>query len=419
MPEKALARVVTSLCALALFAALHEVERRGLLFWTGRFHPESKLLTFGSMALVAALVPWFPARLRAKALLAGSLLVGALLLRWLIVVPLLLAWLAPRITRMPWHNWQKLAVLLGVWVAVPVLAWFAPRGYGLRYTELGLYWTCLPAPLICLVVERGRGQLDAAEPLDEWLYLLAFPRFFMPFLQPIGAARFIGSWQKYRAPKLALSGLALGLYGLLGFFAIQYTHYAIKNPSDAFPLPQDAWLIGQNALRIYAFNATIIFCAVAQLRLLGYELGSGFRFPFLSSSVSEFYRRWNYYFFEYSTSIFYLPLSARLRRWMPVWLAYVLAGYPSILLGVWALDNVFAQLPLGLYGKQMFDQLTDWRELAAYFFVWSLIILPQVALTPLRRLRRFAFWRIGGRIMTIGLAVGILGLFFFYGVTLY
>ncbi len=417
--ETVLARVLASACGVALFAAFFAVDQRGLLFWSGRFNSDSRLLTFGALGFVTALLPWVTPRWRSCALLGASLVLGARLLHELIFVPALLAWLATRVTRTAWQNSLKLTLLLGFWVAIPVASWVLPPVKGLRYGELWLYWTCLPAPLICLVVERGRGQLDSATPLDEWLYLLALPRFFTPFLQPIGAARFISSWQTVRAPRLGPRGLLLGLYGMLGFFAIQYTHYAIKNPSDAFPIAQDPGLILRNGLRIYAFNATTIFCAVAQLRLLGYDLGSGFRFPFLSSSVAEFYRRWNYYFFEFSTSIFYLPISSKLRRWLPTRLAYVLASYPSVLLGVWALDKIFYQIPLGRWGAALWVQVRDWNGLAPYVFMWSLIILPQVLLAPLRRLRRFVWWRVVARVATLSLAVGLLTLFYYYGVTIY
>ena len=417
--ETVFARLLASACALALIAAYYAAERQELFLWTGRFVSDSPLVTFGLIALVMAAVPWVPLRWRSCALLAGSLLVGGRLLHSLIVVPMLLAWLATRVTRTAWQNWVKLVVLLGAWLAVPVLMWAAPPVHGLRYSGLMLCWTCLPAPLICLVVERGRGHLDSATRLDEWLYLLVLPRFFTPFLQPIGAARFIGSLRTQRTQRLSMSGLLLGLYCLLWLYAIQATHYAIKNPSDAFPLPQDLWLITQNGLRIYAFNAAIIFCAIAQLRLLGFDLGSGFRFPLLASSFSDLYRRWNYYFFEYSTSIFYLPISSKLRRWLPTRLAYALAGYPSVLLGVWALDKFFYQIPLGRWGEAAFVQLRDWHSLGGYAFVWSFIIVPQVVLAPLRRLRRFWWWRASGHVATLALAVGILVVFFYFGITVY
>lgn len=419
-PETTFGRAVTSACALGLFAAFYALDQRGLFLWNGRWSHDPRPLTFGTIAAVCALLPWVPAAARKRATLFGSILIGAILLRWLVAVPLLLAWLAPRVARKDWPNWLKLAVLLGGWAATVVLFWYLPRLLPLRYTAFAVYWAFLPAPLIYLVVERGRGQLESATELDEWLYLLAFPRFFTPFLQPIGAARFISSGGALRTPRLALRGLLLGLYCLPGYFALQYFHYSIKNPSDDFPLAQDPWLITQNALYIYAINATIVFAAVSQLRLLGYDLGSGFNFPLLSRSMAEFYRRWNYYFFEFASSIFYWPLATRLRRWMPLWLAYILAGYPSILLGVWTLDNVFAQFPQGPYGQAMLQQVTDWRKLLGYASVWSLIILPQAILaSPLRKVRRFAWWRRISWALTLGLCVSVLVLLFVLGVTVF
>lgn len=419
-PETTFGRAVTSACALGLFAALYALDQRDLFSWNGRWSADPRALTFGTIAAVCALLPWVPAASRRRATLFGSILIGTILLRWLIVVPLLLAWLATRVARQPWPNWLKLALLLGGWVGVVLLGWHAPHGLHLRYAAFVVYWSFLPAPLICLVVERSRGQLDSATELDEWLYLLAYPRFFTPFLQPIGAARFIASGGAARTPRLALRGLLLGLYCILGYVAMQHWHYSVKNPSDDFPLAQDPWFITRNALYLYSINATVIFCAVAQLRLLGYDLGSGFNFPMLSTSVAEFYRRWNYYFFEFAASIYYWPLVNRLRRWMPPWLAYIVAGYPSILLGVWVLDNVFAQFPARPGGLAMFQQLADWRKLLAYTFFWSLIILPQALFaSPLRKLRRFGWWRAVTRLATVTLLACVLVLLFVYGIVVY
>lgn len=419
-PETTLGRVATSVCALLLFAALYALDRRGLFLWNGRWSQDPWPLTFGVYAAVTAALPWVPSAQRQRATLLASVLVGTVLLRWLIVVPLLLAWLAPRVARKSWPNWLKLLLLLSGWVLIALLCWHGPHGIRLRYTSFVFYWSFLPAPLICLVVERSRGQLDNASPLDEWLYLLAPPRFFTPFLQPIRATRFIASAGAPRTPRLALRGLLLGLYGMLGYFVIQYTHYAIKNPSDDFPLPQDPWFIVQNGFRIYAINATIIFGAVAQFRLLGFDLGSGFNFPLLARSMADFYRRWNYYFFEFASSIVYWPLMTRLRRWLPLWLAYVAAGFTSIFFGVWALDNVLAQLPLRPNGESTIQQLSDLRKLSGYVAVWTLIIVPQALLaSPLRRARRFRWWRAASHVATIGLAVGVLILLFVLGVTVY
>ncbi|HVY32721.1 MAG TPA: hypothetical protein VHB79_39565 [Polyangiaceae bacterium] len=413
-----LSRAVVSLCALLLLAAFYEVARRGLLIWGGQFEVNFVLVTFGLVTALCVALPWLSGTRKRIVLLAASVLVGAAIVRWLLLFPLFLAWLTTRVSRTRWSTPAKLTVVLGVWLLVPVITWFIPRGWG-RFDELSMYWAMLFGPLICLVVERSRGQLEEVGVFDEWLYLLVFPRFFVPFPQPIGVRRFHDSWRGPADVRLALRALALGVYGLGGYFVIRYTFYALKSPTAPLSLVNHGPQILTNGLRIYAFNATSIFCAVALLRLVGYDLGSGFRYPLLATSFADLYRRWNYYLFEFSSSMFYLPLVTRLRRFMPLSLAYVLAGYASVLVGVWGLFNVFGLWPFGQYGVQMWLSMRDVKGLSGYFLVWTVIVVPQVLFAPVRRLRRFLWWRIGGRLITIGTGVGLATYAFIHGITVY
>lgn len=390
-----------------------------MLSLPGAYHDTpATLLLLGLMLAVFASLPWLRPRHRPDVALLGSILTGALVTRWLIVVPLLFAALAVRVSRSPWAPWRKLALLFAVWLAVAVLGWFEPGGAGLRYGTLAVYWSCLPAAIICLVTERARGQLDGVEVRHEWAYLLAMPRFVAPFVQPIGAGRFVRSWQTGDSGRRALRALALGLYAIGGFLVIKYTHYSVKSSIDTLSLSEHGPRIARNGLRIYAYNATAIFFAIPMLRLLGYDLGSGFRFPLLASSFADVYRRWNYYFFEFASSIFYLPLVSRLRRWLPLSLSYAVAGYASFFCGLWLLERV-SRLPSSKYGTELFTQLADWRGLLTYAAVWSLIIWPQVLLAPARRWRRFWWWRAAGRVAAVGLGVAILVVLFSLQLTLY
>jgi alginate O-acetyltransferase complex protein AlgI len=53
--------------------------------------------------------------------------------------------------------------------------------------------------------------------------------------------------------------------------------------------------------------------ALGLARLLGFRLGENFRSPFLSSSVTEFWRRWHITLVEWLNTYIYAPLSYRLR----------------------------------------------------------------------------------------------------------
>jgi hypothetical protein len=414
------ARVLISACALAVCGAFYWASTQGAFRFTGAYG--RTWLAGAVLALIALMggaLPWLHPKQGPKLILAGSLLVGALCLRWLLAIPLLFAWLTVWVSRRPWRTWQKLVLLLGTWTALAVLKWTLPTLSNWRFSALSMYWACLPPAIICLVVERGRGWLEGGQAWEEWAYLLSPPRFFLPFLQPIGARRFIQSRQATLTPRLALSALGLALYGVLVKLVGNHLDYTVRSPSqDLLRLDHVPRLV-ENGLLIYAVNAGQIFCAVALFRLLGYGLGSGFRYPLLSSSFSDLFRRWNYYFYEYVSSIFYLPLVSRFQRWMPLWLAYILAGYPSILLGVWVLDNVTFQLAIGKNATPVANELMAWPQLAAYAGIWSLIIFPQVIFARARRFRKRWWYRAGAHALTLAAGVAILIAVYSLGVAIY
>jgi hypothetical protein len=68
-----------------------------------------------------------------------------------------------------------------------------------------------------------------------------------------------------------------------------------------------------------------LFIAIGNLRLLGFELGSGFRRPFLSRSLGDFWQRWSYYFRDAALRLFYNPALDVLRRRLPLSLAHGLS----------------------------------------------------------------------------------------------
>jgi hypothetical protein len=219
--------------------------------------------------------------------------------------------------------------------------------------------------------------------------------------------------------RLALRALGLAAYGVACLIAVQHTHYALRGSGEAFDALRTAKRVLQNGVLIYGVNASGIFCTVALFRLAGYDLGSGFRFPLLATSFSDLYRRWNYYFYEFVSTIFYLPLATALRRRVPLWLAYTLAGYVSVLLGVWAVDNLTFQLGVGGFGPSLWRELSDWQDLLVHGAIWSLILLPQVALARFRKLRQRTFWRVAAHILTLAAGAGVLLVLSWYGVTLY
>ncbi len=405
--------VLASACGLVLSMALWWGAEHDAFSWKslGDSAPLGPLL-FGLIAAATSLAPWLPSRGRRTMALAASLAVGLVVASWLVAVAIVFGAAIVFVARTKWPLALKLGLALGLWVAAPMVKWAMPREQALSLASFFLYWLSLPFAAIYLVVERDRGQLAGVSAQDEMLYLLALPRFALPFVQPIGAAAFFSSYRERQTASRALAALGLGLWGLALQLSLQRFQYHLKPSREAFDLALHGPRLFENLLVIYAVNAGKIFCAVAVLRLLGFDLGSGFRWPLLSSSFSEGFRRWNYYYYEFVASMLYAPLVSRLRRAMPLWLAHVLGGYAAILLGVWSLNFILTPFAISSRPALAFRHIANWQLLATYAVLWSLALLPQIVLAPLRRLRSRRWWRPCARVIVISLVVLLLALAF-------
>ncbi len=389
-------RLVASGCAVALCVALHFAQRYRIV---GVFGGDQVL---GMLGVMSVALPWLQPQLRSRVVLGFSLLIAGWLLRALLVVPLAFTWLSLQAVEWPWTRAKKLCLLLGVWLGVTVVGWFVIPYLG-RYAILAGYWGSLPAAIIWLVLDHERGRLAGFSRLERALYFLAFPRFCTPFIHPIGAARLLRSFSGTFSPWLPVRALLLGLCGIGAFWLIRNTHFAAMSSTDVFSLSEHGPRVFRNGVHIYAYNCSSIFLAVAMFRLGGYNLGSGFNWPGLSSSPSEFFRRWNYYFFDFANNVIFVPLASRLRRWLPLWLAYAIGGYASFALGVWVLDIIsrLPQTPQGTWAA-----FTNVHDLRVHLVFWTLIIGAQLLIMPARRLRRFWWWKAAGHLGTWGLAIG-------------
>lgn len=381
----------------------------------GLFGGPRTLYLFGATAVA---VPWLAAKQRTWVVLAASVVSGAFMVRWFIPVPLLLTWSIVRISRNAWSTRAKLLVLLGGWLALAVAGWALIPITGSSYSALNMYMGFMPAAIIWIVLDRAAGRLAGLSERDEWVYFLAFPRFVAPFVQPIGAARLLKSRQAEQTPWLSLRALGLMVYAVGVFYIIKVTHFSLKSSTDSLDLFEHGPRIFRNMLHIYAFNAAPVFLGVSVLRAVGYDLGSGFRFWAISSSPSDFFKRWNYYFFDFANVAVFMPLMSRLRRRLPVWLVYIICAYVSFALSVWVLGYV-ANLPGDYLAQGARKGLTNPYDIRVHLGLWTLTIAGQLLLLPLRRFQRTTWGKVFGNVYTWALAITGLTVLFVTKNTLY
>lgn len=275
---------------------------------------------------------------------------------------------------------RVLAALLA-WAAglLPKLEFSAAEFYA--HAAFYVFWAGAAFSAIYVIVERARGALSEQSWADDLAYLVALPRLFMPFFQPISPSKFWSSRVHGVESRLVLRGLGLGLYGILLFFAMRKMPYIYPPRPDVAPLDHgvpELLIPAHNLVFIYASNASAIFCAVGLFRLLGFDLGSGFAFPLLSRSFAEFFRRWNYYIYEEVRSLFFFPLMGWLRRALPEKAAAVLASYVAIFLGMFGLNAIVIPASLNLDPRLALERTLQLDSIGFHALYWTGIILPQL-----------------------------------------
>lgn len=305
-----------------------------------------------------------------------------LLGRWSLAVPLYAVVLCA-LARARLRPRFQIALALLAWSVLPVCRWVLPRGSFVVSFAVFPAWAGLAYSSVYLLVERSRL---ARKPTlaEELFYLLALPRVLHPFFQPISPA-YLRRQERPELPfRVVLGGVGLGLAAM----ALRALRVWLFHLRPGLPPPL-AMVTG--VASTYCIFAQTIFASVSLFRLMGFDIASGFRRPFLARSFADFFGRWNGYVREAVMSLFYIPLYMRLRRRLSPKVAAAAAAYVAILLGSFLLNQLLVPV---ITSSNVFGTLRAKTaplvllEMAIY---WSAIVLPGTLFMtkgPARRARR-------------------------------
>jgi hypothetical protein len=135
----------------------------------------------------------------------------------------------------------------------------------------------------------------------------------------------------------------------------------------------------------YAHVTYTIFLAIAVYRLLGFELPSGFRRPFLSRSFAEFFRSFNHYVRDAVLSLLYFPMLGHLRHHARPRIATIGAAYTSIVIGSFLLHDLLVPLAISVDPAGTLAFYADPVRVASMLALWTLIIVPNAGIAPRQR----------------------------------
>jgi alginate O-acetyltransferase complex protein AlgI len=234
----------------------------------------------------------------------------------LAIGPLLLAWVLGKLAIA--LDWPRLAPLLFVGASyLLVKAW-------------------------SLLKDIMDGKVRDLEPLEVAAYFLHLPTFVL------GPMHYFGEFRATLRQPYALTGETLVdilFRFVLGLFKV-YALAGLLAPISLVGLAE-AETIDLGALLIGAFVYSFVlyldfsgYCdmAIAVSRLLGIDVPENFNWPYLASSIREFWRRWHITFSRALTAHIFIPLTRKLQRRWPQSPALVsVLGYAGTFLfcGYW------------------------------------------------------------------------------------
>lgn len=162
---------------------------------------------------------------------------------------------------------------------------------------------------ISYLVDIHRGQADCKNPIDCALYLCFFPKVISgPIIKwkdfkPQCGEKILTLDKAFEGVERIMMGFAkkLIIADTLGACIASTTGVAIDVPT--------AWGINfLFMLQIYFDFSGYCDIAIGLGKLLGYDLKENFNFPYLSTSIGDFWRRWNISLGEWFKEYVYIPM---------------------------------------------------------------------------------------------------------------
>jgi hypothetical protein len=368
---------------VALLAALVVLDRLGLAPSPYRIAPSFTGITVYAIIAAAglAIALTAPEHRRPILLAAGAAALPIALGGWALVLVGYVA-LAIGLARLRLPIVLRFVIAIAAWLVVPVLRVGTFRRNADLQAQtilLAQLWIGMLYAAMYMIVERARALPDEKPTLvDDAFYLLAPPRLVMPFFQPISPREVVLAQRPQFPKRLLRRGAGLAVYALVLAVATHELESYAKYLPHGFALPI-------KFLAHYARAAHSIMLGMAAFRLLGYDVAAGFRFPFLSRTFADFFRRYNHYVRDAVVSLFFMPALGHLRHRMPRRAASIAAAYFGIFVGSLALQDLLIPAGISLRPLATIHALLRPHRIVGMLIMWGLIVVPNAGLAPRRR----------------------------------
>jgi alginate O-acetyltransferase complex protein AlgI len=250
------------------------------------------------------------------------------------------------------------------------------------------------------VIDVYRGDYRSLRSFPDYLtYILMFPKLIAGPIVPYNKIAHQIEAPRQISPEMRLSGLMRFMFGLSKKVLIaNVLGEAVKG---FYELPEEqvgtltAWAMSAGyTMQLYFDFSGYCDMAIGICSMMGFRIPENFNFPYISRSITEFWRRWHISLGNWMQNYLYIPLGGNqkstARTYFNLWLVFLIsglwhgAGWNFILWGAFhGFFLVIERLFLGRYLEKkpaflytFFVANTGWvlfrnEDLATAFMVWK------------------------------------------------
>jgi alginate O-acetyltransferase complex protein AlgI len=306
-------------------------------------------ITFLFYFLPVFLILYYVVPARNLVLLAGSLFFyawGEPIFVALLVISILAnysfgLWLSVRRGR----EGGSLRMACAVAVNLGILAWFKYAGFVAAqfgfvslsanppHLPLGISFFTFHAISYLIDINRGDAKVER-NPLQLGLYISMFPQL---VAGPIIRYKNIFRELKDRTVDLGRFALGIRVFAIGLGQKVLIADVLASCADQVFALPASeltaltAWLgLLSYSLQIYFDFSGYSHMAIGLAHMLGFTFPENFNFPYISRSITEFWRRWHITLSSWFRDYVYIPLGGdrrgRMRTYVNLWTVFLLCG---------------------------------------------------------------------------------------------
>jgi alginate O-acetyltransferase complex protein AlgI len=212
---------------------------------------------------------------------------------------------------------------------------FKPIAYSHLALPIGISFFTFES--LTYVIDVYRGEYRSLKSFRNYLtYILMFPKLIAGPIVPYNKIGWQIEGARTASAEMRLSGLLRFIFGLSKKVLIanvlgETVSYMNRYHMDLIDTPMAWTLTTAYTMQLYFDFSGYSDMAIGLSRIMGFSIPENFNFPYISRSLTEFWRRWHMSLGNWMRNYLYIPLGGSLhgsgRTYLNLWIVFLISGF--------------------------------------------------------------------------------------------